>query len=75
MEVVRRMGQVASSSSGAAVLNWTSILANAGLEAPGYKEAADATARAWAEKEKVRKAVRMAKGRKGVFPSLKHGAD
>ena len=56
-------------------MDWTRILAEAGLEAPGYQEAADATAKAWERKQQVRKAVRMAKGKRGKFPSLKHGAD
>jgi len=56
-------------------MDWSRILAAANLESPGYREAADATAKAWAEREQVRKAVMRVKGRKGVFPSLKHGSD
>ena len=60
--------------------NWTEILRKAGLESPGYQEAAEATAKAWEEK-KARDECRKPKGRRksGLgrtkFPGLKHGAD
>ena len=52
----------------------------AGLESPGYQEAAEATAKAWEEK-KARDECRKPKsrGKSGLgrtkFPGLKHGAD
>ena len=60
--------------------NWTEILRKAGLESPGYQEAAEATAKAWDEK-KARDECRKPKGRSksglGLtkFPGLKHSAD
>ena len=60
--------------------DWTEILRRAGLESPGYHEAAEATARAWEEK-KARDECRKPKsrGKSGLgrtkFPGLKHSAD
>ena len=60
--------------------DWTEILRKAGLESPGYHEAAAATAKAWEEK-KARDECRKPKGRgrsglgRTKFPGLKHGAD
>ena len=74
-----RMGQVQGAPRPHAVLmDWTRILKEAGLEAPGYHEAAEATAREWEYKQRMLRAPKgrgKGIGRKGAWPSLKHGAD
>lgn len=72
------MGPLPSRHEAAAVLNWTRILEKAGLESPGYQEAAEATAREWKHKQKMLRAPKgrgKGIGRKGAWPSLKHGSD
>ena len=60
-------------------MDWTRILKEAGLEAPGYQEAAEATAREWEHKQRMLQAPKGRGRGKGIgrgrYPSLKHGSD
>jgi hypothetical protein len=76
--MARGLGAVQGTHGQQTVLNWTEILAKAGLESPGYQEAADATAAAWELKQQQRQCLKprgRGKRGRGSFPSLKHGAD
>ena len=69
------MGQVEGALRRAAVLmDWTRMLAEAGLEAPGYKEASEAAAAAWELKQQQKMCLKprgRGKRGRGQYPSLK----
>lgn len=57
-------------------LDWREIFERRpDLEPPGYKEAAEKVAKAWAEKPKKKKRKASNSKRKTRYPSAKHGAD
>ena len=58
-------------------LDWREIFERRpDLEPPGYKEAAEKVAKAWAEKPKKKKKRKASNSkRKTRYPSAKHGAD
>ncbi len=54
-------------------MNWTQVLGELNLEAPGYQEClADCRANPWVKP--IKKAKAKAKAKKSSFPSLKHTA-
>ena len=56
-------------------MNWSEIFEKRpDLEPPGYREAAEKVAKAWAEKPKKKRKASTSK-RKPRYPSAKHGAD
>ena len=56
-------------------LDWRKIFEKRpDLEPPGYREAAEKVAKAWAEKPKKKRKASTSK-RKPRYPSAKHGAD
>ena len=56
-------------------LDWREIFEKRpDLEPPGYREAAEKVAKAWAEKPKKKRKASTSK-RKARFPSAKHASD
>ena len=56
-------------------LNWSEIFEKRpDLQPPGYREAAEKVAKAWAQKPKKKRKASTSK-RKPRYPSAKHGAD